>query len=122
MKTYESQNRLIGEINTSFMQDVSVVTTNTIYNANNVMLPYELRSQKRSGVVRDSRYSQLQLMWSICAIFLTQQLADMLRNCLTNEEHIWQREMDAMEQADQEWVEILATHRAICEEEPEEGQ
>jgi hypothetical protein len=34
MKTYDSQNRLIGEINTTFLQDGSVVTTNTIYNAN----------------------------------------------------------------------------------------
>ena len=34
MKTYDSQNRLVGEINTTFMQDGSVVTSNTIYNAN----------------------------------------------------------------------------------------
>jgi hypothetical protein len=27
-----------------------------------------------------------------------------------------QREMDAMEQADKDWDEILATHRAVCEE------
>ena len=33
MKTYDSQNRLVGEITTIFMQDGSVVTTNTIYNA-----------------------------------------------------------------------------------------
>jgi hypothetical protein len=33
-----------------------------------------------------------------------------------------QLEMDAMEQADKDWDEILSTHRAICEEEPEEGQ
>ena len=33
MKTYDSQNRLVGEINTTFMQDGSVVTSNTIYNA-----------------------------------------------------------------------------------------
>jgi hypothetical protein len=32
MKTYDSQNRLVGEINTTFLQDGSVVTTNTIYN------------------------------------------------------------------------------------------
>jgi len=30
-----------------------------------------------------------------------------------------QREMDAMEQADKTWDEILATHRAICEESQE---
>jgi hypothetical protein len=35
MKTYDSQNRLMGEINTTFLQDGSVVTTNTIYNPNN---------------------------------------------------------------------------------------
>jgi len=35
MKTYDGQNRLVGEINTTFLQDGSVVTTNTIYNANN---------------------------------------------------------------------------------------
>jgi hypothetical protein len=35
MKTYDSQNRLMGEINTTFLQDGTVVTTNTIYNANN---------------------------------------------------------------------------------------
>ena len=35
MKTYDSQNRLVGEINTTFMQDGTVVTTNTIYNPNN---------------------------------------------------------------------------------------
>jgi hypothetical protein len=34
MKTYDSQNRLIGEINTTFTQDGTVITTNTIYNAN----------------------------------------------------------------------------------------
>jgi hypothetical protein len=34
MKTYDSQNRLIGEISTTFLQDGSVVTTNTVYNAN----------------------------------------------------------------------------------------
>ena len=34
MKTYDNQNRLVGEINTTFMQDGTVVTTNTIYNAN----------------------------------------------------------------------------------------
>jgi hypothetical protein len=31
-----------------------------------------------------------------------------------------QRETDAMEQADKDWVEILATHKAVCEEPPEE--
>jgi hypothetical protein len=31
-----------------------------------------------------------------------------------------QREMDAMEHADQDWVEILATHMAVCEEPKEE--
>ena len=35
MKTYDSQNRLVGEINTTFMQDGTVVTTNTIYNPTN---------------------------------------------------------------------------------------
>ena len=35
MKTYDNQNRLMGEINTTFMQDGTVVTTNTIYNAKN---------------------------------------------------------------------------------------
>jgi hypothetical protein len=35
MKTYDSQNRLVGEINTTFMQDGTVVTTNIIYNPNN---------------------------------------------------------------------------------------
>ena len=34
MKTYDSQNKLVGAINTTFMQDGTVVTTNTIYNAN----------------------------------------------------------------------------------------
>jgi hypothetical protein len=33
MKTYDGQNRLVGEINTTFLQDGSVITTNTIYNA-----------------------------------------------------------------------------------------
>ena len=33
MKTFDSQNRLVGEINTTFMQDGTVVTTNTVYNA-----------------------------------------------------------------------------------------
>ena len=31
MKTYDSQNRLMGEINTTYTQDGSVITTNTIY-------------------------------------------------------------------------------------------
>ena len=31
-----------------------------------------------------------------------------------------QREMDAMAQADKDWDEILATHRAVCEEPQEE--
>ena len=35
MKTYDSLNRLVGEINTTFMQDGTVVTTNTIYNPHN---------------------------------------------------------------------------------------
>jgi hypothetical protein len=35
MKTYDSQNRLMGEINTTFLQDGSVVTSNTVYNPNN---------------------------------------------------------------------------------------
>ena len=35
MKTYDGQNRLVGEINTTFMQDGTVVTSNTIYNPNN---------------------------------------------------------------------------------------
>ena len=35
MKTYDGQGRLVGEINTTFMQDGTVVTTNTIYNATN---------------------------------------------------------------------------------------
>jgi len=35
MKTYDSQNRLVGEINTTFTQDGKVITTNTIYNAAN---------------------------------------------------------------------------------------
>ena len=34
MKTFDSQGRLIGEINTTFTQDGKVITTNTIYNAN----------------------------------------------------------------------------------------
>jgi hypothetical protein len=34
------------------------------------------------------------------------------------EEH--QREMDAMQQADKDWDEILATHEAVCEEPKEE--
>jgi hypothetical protein len=34
MKTYDSQNRLVGKINTTFLQDGSVVTSNTVYNAN----------------------------------------------------------------------------------------
>ncbi len=33
MKTYDGQGRLVGEINTTFMQDGTVVTSNTIYNA-----------------------------------------------------------------------------------------
>jgi hypothetical protein len=35
MKSYDSQGRLVGEINTTFTQDGMVVTTNTIYNPNN---------------------------------------------------------------------------------------
>ena len=31
-----------------------------------------------------------------------------------------QCEMDAMEQADKDWDEILATHKAVCEEPKEE--
>jgi hypothetical protein len=31
-----------------------------------------------------------------------------------------QREMDAMEKSDKDWEEILATHRAVCEEQQEE--
>jgi hypothetical protein len=34
MKTYDGQGRLVGEINTTFLQDGSVVTSNTVYNAN----------------------------------------------------------------------------------------
>jgi hypothetical protein len=34
MKTYDNQNRLIGEITTIFTQDGKIITTNTIYNAN----------------------------------------------------------------------------------------
>ncbi len=34
MKTYDNQNRLIGEITTIFTGDGKVVTTNTSYNAN----------------------------------------------------------------------------------------
>lgn len=33
-----------------------------------------------------------------------------------------QREMDAMEQADGDWDEILATHKAVCDEPKEETQ
>jgi hypothetical protein len=35
MKTFDSQNRLVGEINTTFLQDGTVVTSNTSYNPNN---------------------------------------------------------------------------------------
>ena len=35
MKTYDSQDRLVREINTTFLQDGSVVTSNTVYNPNN---------------------------------------------------------------------------------------
>jgi hypothetical protein len=35
MKTYDSQNRLVGEINTTYAQDGTVITTNTIYNGSN---------------------------------------------------------------------------------------
>jgi hypothetical protein len=35
MKTYDSQNRLVGEITTTFTQDGKVITTNTVYNPNN---------------------------------------------------------------------------------------
>jgi hypothetical protein len=33
MKTYDNQNRLIGEITTIFTQDGKVITTNAVYNA-----------------------------------------------------------------------------------------
>jgi hypothetical protein len=49
MKTYDNQNRLVGEITTTFLQDESVVTSNTIYNANSG----QAISQNIS--VRDSR-------------------------------------------------------------------
>ena len=49
MKTYDNQNRLVGEINTTFTQDGKVITTNTIYNANSG----QAISQNIS--VRDSR-------------------------------------------------------------------
>ena len=49
MKTYDSHNRLVGEINTTFTQDGTVITTNTIYNANSG----QAISQNIS--VRDSR-------------------------------------------------------------------
>jgi hypothetical protein len=35
MKAYDSQNRLVGEINTTFLQDGSVVTSNTVYDPHN---------------------------------------------------------------------------------------
>jgi hypothetical protein len=35
MKTYDGQNRLVREINTTFMQDGTVVTSNTVYNPTN---------------------------------------------------------------------------------------
>ena len=35
MKTYDNQNRLVGEINTTFMQDGTVVTSNTVYDPQN---------------------------------------------------------------------------------------
>ena len=34
MKSYDNHGRLVSEINTTFTQDGTVVTTNTIYNAN----------------------------------------------------------------------------------------
>jgi hypothetical protein len=34
MKTYDNQNRLVGEINMTFMQDGTVVTSDTVYNPN----------------------------------------------------------------------------------------
>ena len=49
MKTYDSQNRLVGEINTTFMQDGSVVTSNTIYNSTNG------QSIAQNISIRDSR-------------------------------------------------------------------
>jgi hypothetical protein len=35
MKTYDNQNRLMGEIITTFLHDGTVVTSSTIYNPNN---------------------------------------------------------------------------------------
>jgi len=35
MKTYDGQGRLVGEISTIFTGDGKVITTNTIFNANN---------------------------------------------------------------------------------------
>ena len=35
MKAYDGQNRLVWEINTTFLQDGTVVTSNTVYNPNN---------------------------------------------------------------------------------------
>jgi hypothetical protein len=35
MNTYNNQNRLVGEINTTFLEDGSVVTSNTVYNPTN---------------------------------------------------------------------------------------
>ena len=35
MKTYDNQGRLVSEINTTYTQNGKVITTNTIYNANN---------------------------------------------------------------------------------------
>jgi hypothetical protein len=34
VKTYDSQNRLVGEIDTTFLQNGSVVTSNTVCNPN----------------------------------------------------------------------------------------
>ena len=35
MKTYDNRGRLVSEINSTFTQDGKVVTTNTLYNADN---------------------------------------------------------------------------------------
>ena len=49
MKTYDSQNRLVGEINTTFLQDGSVVTSNTVYD------PRSGQAISQHISIRDSR-------------------------------------------------------------------
>ncbi len=71
MRAYDNQNRLVGEINTTFLQDGSVVTSNTVYDPHNgqaISQHISVRNAQGEG------HNEEHIWWKVAAVGSTHAL------------------------------------------------